>query len=134
MAIVQELPRNMSSSDEESMASLRRASFRRVEKLVAEAQSDEFRAARRAGDNKNDAAGGEAKKDKNLSMEIKNYQRKTMLNGIDQIELLDDVYELVKQAEAQGVNPNIVSNFKGKEILDSLHDLKKEYDKEYFQR
>ena len=48
--------------------------------------------------------------------------------------MLDDVYELVKQAEAQGVNPNIVSNFKGKEILDSLHDLKKEYDKEYFQR
>ena len=67
-------------------------------------------------------------------MEIKNYQRKTMLNGIDQQEMLDENYELLKLAEAQGVNMQTVSNFKGKEILDSLHDLKIEYDKQYFNR
>ena len=35
------------------------------------------------------------KKDKNLSLDIKNYQRKTMLNGIDQLEKLDELYDLV---------------------------------------
>ena len=28
----------------------------------------------------------------------------------------------------------IVTNYKGKEILQSLHDLKREYDKDYFNR
>ena len=36
------------------------------------------------------------KKDKNLSLDIKNYQRKTMLNGIDQLEKLDELYDLVQ--------------------------------------
>ncbi len=36
-----------------------------------------------------------AKREKNLSLEIKNYQRKTMLNGIDQLEQLDQAYDLV---------------------------------------
>lgn len=36
------------------------------------------------------------KKEKNLTMEIKNYQRKTMLNGIDQQESLDENFDLVK--------------------------------------
>ena len=67
-------------------------------------------------------------------MDIKNYQRKTMLNGIDQQEILDENYELVKQSQAQGVNPMVVSNFKGKEILDNLRELKVEYDRDYFNR
>lgn len=35
------------------------------------------------------------KREKNLSMDIKNYQRKTMLNGIDQLETMDMNYGLV---------------------------------------
>jgi hypothetical protein len=71
---------------------------------------------------------------KNLSLEIKNYQRKTMLNGIDQLEMLDQNHELVKLAKAQGIDPMVVSNFKGKEILENLRALKIEYDKQYFSR
>lgn len=48
--------------------------------------------------------------------------------------MLDENFDLVKQALAQGVNPISVSNFKGKEILDNMHDLKIEYDSEYFNR
>ena len=48
--------------------------------------------------------------------------------------MLDENYELVKQAMTSGVNPMTVSNFKGKEILDNLHDLKIEYDRDYFNR
>ena len=76
----------------------------------------------------------EKNKEKNLQLDIKNYQRKTMLNGIDQQEMLDENFELVKQSQAQGVNPIIVSNFKGKEILDNLRELKVEYDRDYFNR
>lgn len=57
-----------------------------------------------------------------------------MLNGIDQQEILDENYELVKQSQAQGVNAMVVSNFKGKEILDNLRELKVEYDRDYFNR
>lgn len=35
------------------------------------------------------------KREKNLSMDIKNYQRKTMLNGIDQQETMDANHGLV---------------------------------------
>ena len=69
-----------------------------------------------------------------MQLDIKNYQRKTMLNGIDQQEILDENYELVKQSQAQGVNAMVVSNFKGKEILDNLRELKVEYDRDYFNR
>ena len=123
MEIVQELSRRDSNASLVSPTSIRRASIKRVEKLVAEAKSEDFGLKKK-----------EEKKEKNLSMEIKNYQRKTMLNGIDQQEMLDENYELLKLAEAQGVNMQTVSNFKGKEILDSLHDLKIEYDKQYFNR
>ena len=57
-----------------------------------------------------------------------------MLNGIDQLELLDENYDLVKYAVSQGVNPVTVTNYKGKDILDCLHKLKIEYDKDYFNR
>ena len=57
-----------------------------------------------------------------------------MLNGIDQQESLDENFDLVKQSVAQGINPMIVSNYQGKEILDSLHELKIEYDRDYFNR
>ena len=74
------------------------------------------------------------RRDKNLSLDIKNYQRKTMLNGIDQQETLDANYGVVQAAVAQGVSPMVVSNFKGKEILDSLRELKVQYDRDYFNR
>lgn len=48
--------------------------------------------------------------------------------------MLDDCWDLVKQSVAQGINPVTVSNFKGKEILDNLHELKIDYDKNYFTR
>ena len=57
-----------------------------------------------------------------------------MLNGIDQLEMLDEHYDLVKQSLAHGVNPATVSNFQGKEILDNLHELKIQYDRDYFNR
>ena len=57
-----------------------------------------------------------------------------MLHGIDQLEILDDCWDLVKQGLAQGVNPLTVTNFKDKEILDCLHELKVEYDQDYFRR
>ena len=69
-----------------------------------------------------------------MTLEIKNYQRKTMLNGIDQQEMLDEHFDLVQQSKALGVNPISVSNFIGKDILDNMHELKIEYDKEYFNR
>lgn len=74
------------------------------------------------------------RRDKNLSLEIKNYQRKTMLNGVDQQEILDKNHELVMYLQAHGVDPATVTNFKGNKILKSLHDLKIEYDSDYFNR
>ena len=71
-------------------------------------------------------------KEKNLSLEIKNYQRQTMLNGIDQLEKLDQNHELFKLAQSHGVDPLVVSDFKGKEVLESLRTFKIEYDKQYF--
>ena len=57
-----------------------------------------------------------------------------MLNGIDQQEIMDANFDLVKHSIGQGIEPMVVSNFKGKEILDSLHELKIEYDRDYFNR
>lgn len=57
-----------------------------------------------------------------------------MLNGIDQLEKLDELYDLVQQSKAVGVDPMIVSNYKGKAILDNIHDLKIWYDSNFFKR
>ena len=70
----------------------------------------------------------------NLSLEVKNYQRKTLLSGIGQQETLGEHYDLVQQAIAQGISPIAVSNFKGKEVLDNLRGLKVVYDKDYFNK
>ena len=48
--------------------------------------------------------------------------------------MLDEHFDLVQQSKALGVNPISVSNFIGKDILDNMHELKIEYDKEYFNR
>ena len=74
------------------------------------------------------------KREKNLSLDIRNYQRKTMLNGIDQLEQIDEAYDLVQAAKALGIDPLIVSNFKGMGILENLHELKIWYDSNYFNR
>lgn len=103
----------------------RRASMRRVDTIMAEAKAEK---------ESKQLEKERAKKEKNLSLDIKNYQRKTMLNGIDQLENLDENYDLVKQAEAMGINTPTVTNFKGKEILDCLNALKIEYDSMYFSR
>ena len=55
-----------------------------------------------------------------------------MLIGIDQLEKLDQNHELFKLARSHGVDPLVVSDFKGKEILESLRAFKIEYDKQYF--
>mmetsp|Transcript_28447 Transcript_28447/g.37946 ORF Transcript_28447/g.37946 Transcript_28447/m.37946 type:complete len:103 (-) Transcript_28447:400-708(-) len=94
---------------------------------MLEARSDEFSLKTKAKEKPR-------KREKNLSLDIKNYQRKTMLNGIDQLEKLDELYDLVQQAKAVGVDPMIVSNYKGKAILDNLHDLKIWYDTRFFNR
>ena len=70
----------------------------------------------------------------NLSLEVKNYQRKTLLSGIGQQETLSEHHDLVQQAIAQGISPIAVSNFKGKEVLDNLRGLKVVYDKDYFNK
>ena len=57
-----------------------------------------------------------------------------MLNGISQIERLDELYDLVQQSKNVGIDPLIVANFKGKAILDNLHDLKVWHDSNFFKR
>ena len=98
-------------------------------KLPANSRTNEAEAAKKSRN-----LASVQKREKNLSLEIKNYQRKTMLNGIDQLEDLNSCYTLVQQSKAAGVNPMIVSNFKGKAILDNLHDLKIWFDANYFNR
>ena len=57
-----------------------------------------------------------------------------MLNGISQIERLDELYDLVQQSQTVGIDPLIVANFKGKAILDNLYELKTSQDSNFFKR
>ena len=69
-----------------------------------------------------------------LSMQIGNFQRKIMLGGIDQLKQIEQMSHLIRMAEAQGVDTRLTTNFRGKDILDALQNVKLETDRRCFQR
>ena len=69
----------------------------------------------------------------NLSMKIGNFQRKIMLGGIDQLKQIEQMSQLLRMAEAQGVDTQMTQNFRGKDILIALQNVKLETDRNYFE-
>lgn len=67
-----------------------------------------------------------------LSMQIGNFQRKIMLGGIDQLKQIEQMSHLIRMAEAQGVDTRLTTNFRGKDILDALQNVKLETDRRCF--
>lgn len=56
------------------------------------------------------------------------------MKGIEQFKAMDSMIDYLIHAEKAGVSTNIVHNFSGKEILDSMRNLKTEYDPKFFKR
>ena len=55
-----------------------------------------------------------------------------MLGGIDQLKQIEQMSQLLRMAEAQGVDTQMTQNFRGKDILIALQNVKLETDKNYF--
>lgn len=56
-----------------------------------------------------------------------------MLGGIEQLKQIEQMTTLLRMAEAQGVDTQMTQNFRGKDILIALQNVKLETDREYFE-
>ena len=65
-------------------------------------------------------------------MKIGNFQRKLMLGGIDQLKQIEHMSQLLRMAEAQGIDTKLTQNFRGKDILIALQNIKLETNRNYF--
>ena len=55
-----------------------------------------------------------------------------MLGGIDQLKQIEQLSSLIRMAEASGIDTQMTTNLRGKDILEALQNIKLEVDRKYF--